>query len=103
MAPSEHGSGVQVGRGCTPGSLREAAPVWVGFAMIGRDMLRDASHSDRRISVRGTASLEQKKPPWVVCLVPASTGRGPDGQGRQDRVPEFPPVWEDKGVSVAEH
>lgn len=61
MAPSEHGSGVQVGRGCTPGSLREAAPVWVGFAMIGRDILKDASHSDRRISVRGTEESGAKE------------------------------------------
>lgn len=36
------------------GSLRAAAPVGVGFVMIGRDMLRDASRSDRRVSVRGT-------------------------------------------------
>lgn len=102
MAPSEHGPGGQVGRGCMPGSLREAAPVWVGFAMIGRAMLRDASHSGEYLSV-APRCLEQKKPHWVVCLVQANTGRGPDGQGRQDRVPEFPPVWEDKGVSVAEH
>lgn len=36
------------------GSLRAAAPVGVGFVMTGRDVLRDASRSDRRVSVRGT-------------------------------------------------
>lgn len=48
--------------------------------------------------------LVQKEPLRVVCLPQANSGSCPGGQGRQvqDRIPAFPPIWEEKGTSVAE-
>lgn len=100
MAPREHG-GSPVRQRVQPGSLKGSSPSLGWFCNDWEGHVLGCLTEYLSVAPR---CLEQKKPLWVVCLAQANTGSGPGGQGRQvqDRVPEFPSVWEDKGASVAE-